>query len=1120
MAAGFLDILREATTIGEKDIRHVYSLLNIAMHRAVDQRVAGSRIHFGGLFAKTDYLVKEYHVDSSLAHALSNVRVRLKTLTTTDDATLQEYWKTDLEALARFICIIYDEPLPQDLLTATGAGTGNIKGLNATAKKSTKAPYLRMVVERWDEHNIYGQTEELGAVTVRYDLQTDEEAGLYYAGDWTYIRELLSEGCLLNIVKPRQKGDDETIYPELIVFQPDYLVDISSIAGCFTNYDDTPLAALLNRLRTSHPTKAIYMGHLASQMLDEEVRTTERKSYAEVASTFFHRNALDLAAATDIDRAAFHKEAQEQRENIHIAVREALEKEVGGFKAELALLEPSFFCEMLGMQGRMDLLQRDYRVLIEQKSGKGGFPQRDPDTPVYLETHYVQMLLYMAMLHYGYKLDGQPISNEHMQTFLLYSKYRNGLVRLGPAPQLLFKAFKLRNEIAWHEIQYATKGADILTTLNVDEMRRKQISDKFWTQWIKPQLEEVLQPIRGASPLERAYFLRMMRFVAMEHMLSKMGSNTKENSGFAAKWHDTLADKHMAGNIYDRLTLEPNVKDGIVEDITLRSAGMAESAEAANFRRGDIVVIYAYEGHSEPDIRQTVVHRGSIKDIFIDDDVLTVTIRLRAPQSDPTVFDTRTGWYWAVEHDFFESSSTTQFRSIHQFLGAPTHRKSLILTKRMPEVDESIALKGDYGNFNELVRRATQAKDIFIVIGPPGTGKTSFGLLNILREHLRQDATANVLLMAYTNRAVDEICSKLTHPDDGGEPMDYIRIGSSLSCDPAYKEHLLEERSKDCKNITELRQLISGTHLMVGTTTRLTGEASSLFTLKTFSLAIIDEASQILEPHLLGLLSATDGIDVAISKFVLIGDHKQLPAVVQQSDEESQVTEPLLNEIGLKNCRSSLFERLLTRYGDDPRYSYMLQHQGRMHPVIADFPNTSFYDGKLDVVPLPHQSEESKDKRVTFIAVEKPLHSASDKVNENEAKVIAKVVYDTYVKNKEHFDTLKTVGVIVPYRNQITAVRHAIDSYGVKILHDITIDTVERYQGSQRDTIIYGFTVQYPYQLNFLTANTFTDAITGAMIDRKLNVALTRARKNEVIVGNPEVLRYNDIFRRLIEKYS
>jgi superfamily I DNA and/or RNA helicase len=191
-----------------------------------------------------------------------------------------------------------------------------------------------------------------------------------------------------------------------------------------------------------------------------------------------------------------------------------------------------------------------------------------------------------------------------------------------------------------------------------------------------------------------------------------------------------------------------------------------------------------------------------------------------------------------------------------------------------------------------------------------------------------------------------------------------------------------------------------------------------------------------------------------------------------------------------------------------------------MHPQIADFPNKSFYDGKLDVVPLPHQQEKSKDARVTFIAVEKPQHSASDKVNENEAKVIAKVVYDTYVSNKDNFDTQKTVGVIVPYRNQITAVRHAIDSYGVKILHDITIDTVERYQGSQRDTIIYGFTVQYPYQLTFLTANTFTDAITGALIDRKLNVALTRARKNEVIVGNPDVLKHNAIFRQLIEKYS
>lgn len=93
---------------------------------------------------------------------------------------------------------------------------------------------------------------------------------------------------------------------------------------------------------------------------------------------------------------------------------------------------------------------------------------------------------------------------------------------------------------------------------------------------------------------------------------------------------------------------------------------------------------------------------------------------------------------------------------------------------------------------------------------------------------------------------------------------------------------------------------------------------------------------------------------------MLIGDHKQLPAVVQQTVEESRVDEPELHAINLTDCRLSLFERLLkwfkTAEGYDPRFVYMLTHQGRMHQEIAEFPNIEFYGGKLSVVPLPHQT--------------------------------------------------------------------------------------------------------------------------------------------------------------------
>lgn len=1092
MTSEFYDILTEAASIAANDIMQCYRLLNIAMRRSIDERLADSRIHFGGLFAKTDYLCKEHSIDSSVTMALNALRHRIKDIDSASADDLQQNWPCDLEALTRFISTITGTAIPETLAQLFP------KSHRHAERGRVMGDSLRMVVDHWDDSHIFGNTEEAGTVSVAIPH------------GWQYITQLLSAGCILNIVRPREaKG---VIIPELIIFQPDYLIDITSIANCFESYDDTPHAALINRLKTVEPTSAIHLGNLASQMLDEELHDTNR-TYAETVTDFFRHNALSMAAATDIS-PAFHVEAQQQRQNIHIAVKETLAKEVGTFSASQALLEPSFFCEMLGMQGRMDLLQKDFRVLIEQKSGKGGFPQHNPDTPVYQEKHYVQMLLYMAMLHYGYKIDGQHIDNSHIQSFLLYSKYCNGLVRLGAAPELLHKAIMLRNQITWCELSYADGGAEILLQLTPDNLRRKNINERFWLEYIRPQLESVLAPIHQATETEKAYFMRMFRFVATEHIMSKMGTNTKENSGFATKWHDTLTDKLLAGSIIHRLSISKmDHEDGRITSLTL-TAPSSDSAMSANFRIGDIVALYSYESNHEPDIRAGIVHRGTISTISIDDTDIEIHIKLKSAQTDDGIFKLRKGWQWAIEHDFYESTTTGMYRSLHMFLTAPDERKSLILGKRQPSTNTKASLNGDYGDFNQLVLRAKQANDMFMVIGPPGTGKTSFGLMNILKEAASDNK--DILLMAYTNRAVDEICSKLCHPDDGSLPYDFARVGNALSCEECYRPYLLEEKCRDCRNIGDIRNLVSQTRIFVGTTTSISSSSTALFKLKTFDLAIIDEASQILEPQLLGLLAAHNDGGTAIRKFILIGDHKQLPAVVQQSEAESRVDEEILHSIGLTNCRNSLFERMLTLF---PAHSYLLHKQGRMHPAIAAFPNHAFYDGKLDIAGLPHQLEEcGKVPRVEFIDVKKPEHPVSDKVNENEASVIASIVYDTWKEYGESFDALQTIGVIVPYRNQITAIRKAIGRYGERKLQSITIDTVERYQGSQRDVIIYGFTVQYNYQLRFLTSSTFLDATTKTLIDRRLNVALTRAKRREIIVGNSDILRANDIFRQLIEK--
>ena len=94
-------------------------------------------------------------------------------------------------------------------------------------------------------------------------------------------------------------------------------------------------------------------------------------------------------------------------------------------------------------------------------------------------------------------------------------------------------------------------------------------------------------------------------------------------------------------------------------------------------------------------------------------------------------------------------------------------------------------------------------------------------------------------------------------------------------------------------------------------------------------------------------------------------------------------------------------------------------------------------------------------------------------------------------------------------------IRRELAKLGIAELDNITIDTVERYQGSQRDVIIYSFTIAHRYQLDFLTANCFEE--NGKIIDRKLNVALTRARKQMIITGHMPTLCFNRTFKALID---
>ena len=210
----------------------------------------------------------------------------------------------------------------------------------------------------------------------------------------------------------------------------------------------------------------------------------------------------------------------------------------GQYSKEDVVLEPSFFSEVLGIQGRLDFLCQKGRdvTIIEQKSGKGEFvpfksPDSNPDIPVIRESHKVQLILYRALFNYEFG----KYAEELKHIMLLYSKYSAGLVLLANDQTLLLRAIRMRNLIAWSEIFYAKEGLDILTTLTPDKLNLKQISGRLWENYLKPQLSALLAPIYSATKLERSYYLRFLRFLENEQLLSKVGNKQKENSGFASE---------------------------------------------------------------------------------------------------------------------------------------------------------------------------------------------------------------------------------------------------------------------------------------------------------------------------------------------------------------------------------------------------------------------------------------------------------------------------------------------------------------------------------------------------------------------------------------------------------
>ena len=780
-----------------------------------------------------------------------------------------------------------------------------------------------------------------------------------------------------------------------------------------------------------------------------------------------------------------------------------------------AVLEPSYICEALGLQGRLDYMQRDMSSFIEMKSGKADeYAIRGKIEPK--ENNKVQMLLYQAVLQYSMGMDHRKV-----KAYLLYTRYPL-LYPSRPSWAMVRRVIDLRNRIVADEYGVQLRNSLEYTAQKLEEIKasvlnERGLSGRFWETYLRPSIDNFQEKLSSLSSLEKSYFYALYNFITKELYTSKSGDVDYEGrTGAASLWLSTLAEKCESGEIiYDLRIKENHAADEHKAHLLLvPSAPPGMPAEDAsnvlpNFRQGDAIVLY--ERNSDADnVTNKMVFKGNID--FLNEN--EICIRLRATQQNSSVLPSDS--LYAIEHDAMDTTFRSMYQGLYAFMSATKERRDLLLSQREPQFDETLnaQIAEAANDFLRIALKAKAAKDYFLLVGPPGTGKTSCALKKMV-ETFYEDENAQILLLSYTNRAVDEICKALSsiRPE-----VDFIRVGSELSCDESYRGHLIENELAACMRRSEVYERINRCRILVGTVASISAKPE-LFRLKHFDVAIVDEATQILEPQLLGILCARgeNGKD-AVDKFILIGDHKQLPAVVLQNSEQSEIYDESLSAIGLKNLKDSLFERLYrtVRQHTDAHHLYdMLCRQGRMHPKVALFANRAFYEGRLLPVGLPHQLEDSEhiDRLVFYPSQPEPMGSSA-KTNRSEAQIAARLAADVYKEHSETFDASRTLGIITPYRSQIALIKKEIEALDIPALNQILIDTVERFQGSERDVIIYSFCVNYPYQLKFLSNLTEED---GILIDRKLNVALTRARKQMLLTGVPALLERNPLYKSLLK---
>ena len=421
------------------------------------------------------------------------------------------------------------------------------------------------------------------------------------------------------------------------------------------------------------------------------------------------------------------------------------------------------------------------------------------------------------------------------------------------------------------------------------------------------------------------------------------------------------------------------------------------------------------------------------------------------------------------------------------------------------------------------------ARRMTLIQGPPGTGKTTTA--THLLHTMVQLGTGPILATAESNVAVDNLLEGLL--DLGvkalriGRPVKVREALRSATLDAVLEDHpmqeelaLLQDEQRELRkalpslkgkekglmhrdinhNQKELRRLedtmtasvLDEAEVICATTI---GCGHRLLESRRFPVVLMDEATQATEP------SALVPLVKGCRQLVLVGDHQQLPPTVLSRDAEKG---------GLNR---SLFDRLIAC----GLTSTMLTTQYRMHPIMREFPSARFYDNRLEDGCTPEQRPPPAgflwpdwDRPMAFVpvaGVEETDEEGKSRSNRDEAALVLTIVNDLLMAGDVEPED---IGVVTPYNGQVRALTNLFDQAGGREpgqpYAGLEIKSVDGYQGREKEIIV------------FSTVRANDEGEVGFLADyRRLNVAITRAKRGLVILGHPATLRHDPTWRSYLD---